>query len=126
MVTAAHASVAAAHSSAAATATHPASAHRARATDAVTATAGVTATMLLTGVARVSARRLIDSGEDPFAAEVRGGIRTGRCRHCNQQAKRKNNTHAPILLFVMNLHLDSNARARPAPTSRGEKRGNET
>src|SRR6185369_17145205 len=60
MVTAAHASVAAAHSSAAATATHPASAHRARATDAVTATAGVTATMLLTGVARVSARRLID------------------------------------------------------------------
>jgi len=110
--------VATAHSSTAASTTHPAATHAAGSAHAVTATAArAAATMLLAGVGGVSARRLVGTGENPFAAEVGRCLGTGHCRHCNQQAQRKNNTHALILLFVMYLHPDSNARAREAPTA---------
>jgi hypothetical protein len=60
--------------------------------------------MVLARVRGVSIRRLIGAGDDPLATEVDGRIRRGRQRQCSQQAKRKNNTHAPILLFVMIRH----------------------
>jgi hypothetical protein len=117
MVAAAHASMATAHSAAAAA--HPSSAH------AVTAAATGMAAMLLTAVGGGSVRGLIGSGDHPLAAEIHGRIRRGRQRQCSQQAKRKYNTHASILLFVM-IRIEYNAPTQPAPTSAGEKRGNQT
>jgi hypothetical protein len=63
------------------------------------ATTGVAA-MLLTAVGRVSVRGLIRTGDHPFATEIHGRIGRSRRRQGSQQAKRKNNTHAPILLFA--------------------------
>jgi hypothetical protein len=129
MVAAAHASVATAHASSAAThstATHASSAPSTSHTVAAATTAGVVAAMVLARVRRVSIRRLIGTGGDPLPAEIHGRISCGRQRQCSQQAKRKNNTHSPILLFVMIFHLNSNARTPRTPTSASEKRGNQT
>jgi hypothetical protein len=100
MVAAAHTAVATAHSSSATTAAHPSSTHPA-APHAVTATAtGVAASMLLTAVGRGSVRGLIGTGNHPLPAEIHGRIGRGGQRQSGQQTKRKNNTHAPILLYA--------------------------
>jgi len=94
-VTTAHSSSCSTAAATHASSTHPAAAH------AMTATpTGVAASMLLTAVGRVSVRGLIGTGDHPLPAEVHGRIGRGGQRQCGQQTKRKNNTHAPILLFA--------------------------
>jgi len=117
--------VATAHPSSAATTAHPSATHPAAA-GTMTAAAGAATGMLLAGVRGVSVCGLIGTGDHPLATEVHGRIRRSRQRQCGQEAKRKNNTHALILLFVMSFQMTSNARPPPAPTSAGEKRGNQT
>jgi hypothetical protein len=82
----------------------------------VTASTGVVTAMVLARVRRVSVRRLIGIGKHPIATEIHGRIRHGCYRQGSQQTKRKNNTHAHILL-PNDFHMDTNARVRPAPTS---------